>query len=116
MNIAATNPSALPAYFGLGVTGALARGRLLTIATKDDVWAGAMRAGDPLQIWFGTTPDSGGHSVFFNKYSFDSSGQINGIFYFDGHGFTGSDHNGLWGAGIIPLGINVIGGLLIDKQ
>ena len=116
MNIAATNPSALPAYFGLGVPGALARRGLATIATKDDVWAGAMRAGDPLQIWFGTTPDSGGHSVFFNKYSFDSSGQINGIFYFDGHGFTGSDHNGLWGAGIIPLGKNVIGGLLIDKQ
>ena len=87
--------------------GALARKGLATIVTKDDVWKGALSSGYPLQWWFSSK--QGGHSIFFHEYSYDSTGTINGLFYFDGHGFSKDKGE------MIGVGANVIGGKLIDK-
>ncbi|OWP79660.1 hypothetical protein BWK62_00010 [Flavobacterium oreochromis] len=101
---------------GFGVAAPLINKGLATKVTSEDIWNGTLQIGAPLQLWF--RPDAfensfrgAGHSIIFTGYDYDSLGNIQGLFYLDGHGFDGT--NG--GSNYIPAGSNVVGGNLIDK-
>jgi len=85
-------------YRGYGVGGALANNGYGTLVDNTGVWAGQLQKGAALQYWnsYDTYQAAnqanfanGGHSIIFDRYSFDNSGNINGFYYTDYHGTGG---------------------------
>lgn len=76
--------------FGYGVGGALAHGGEGDLVDNDGVWNGDLKPGAAIQVWHSTNEanitEGGGHSQIFLNYTYDASGEINGLEVFDNSG------------------------------
>lgn len=91
-------------YFGYGVGGALAKNGYADLISHEDVWNGKLEEGAMIQYWnnenevtwetlkaaikssIGARPHpnfSGGHSVIFKSYEYDTNGNITKILFYD---------------------------------
>ncbi|HEX8575866.1 MAG TPA: hypothetical protein VF677_06190, partial [Flavobacterium sp.] len=91
-------------YFGYGVGGTLAKNGYAELLIHEEVWGGKLEEGAMLQYWgnynnrnwqtlksaikssIGANQHqdfSGGHSIIFKSYKYDTNGDISGIKYYD---------------------------------
>jgi RHS repeat-associated protein len=95
-NISGTvdRPSIPQNYLGFGVGGALVKDGYGTLVDNAGVWSGMLQSGAAMQYWYGASESEviqnlndrkrvSGHSFIFNKYNFDSNGNIIGFEAYD---------------------------------
>ncbi len=114
--LAASQAGVVSPFIGYGAGAPFARNLLGTTVDNAGVWSGQLEVGALLQKWNTVSTDiptlmkSGGHSVIFRNYTFDSTGAINGLEYSDYHGGIRT-----WDRATFEATRTIMGENLLDK-
>jgi RHS repeat-associated protein len=111
--LASSQLGVISPFIGYGAGAPFARVGLGTTVDNAGVWAGELQVGALLQKWNTVSNDiptlmkSGGHSVVFRNYTFDSTGAINGLQYTDYHGGIRTWDRATFEAARTLMGVNL---------
>ena len=81
------------------------------LLNTDDIWAGKLQIGAPIQSWTG----KGGHSRIFWMYEYNTAGEIIGFHFIDSHGIDGNKNNAPTEDSKMEKGFSFYGANLKDK-